>query len=75
MSGLIELKEAIQKYHPNPELSLVEKAYAFSENAHAGQVRASGEPYFNHVVETALLVATMRLDIPSVIAALVTPSR
>lgn len=70
MSGVKELKEAIQKYHPNPELSLVEKAYAFAENAHAGQVRASGEPYFKHVVETALLVAAMRLDIPSVIAAL-----
>lgn len=70
MVGFSELSEAIQRYHPKPNLELVERAYLFAEAAHAGQIRASGEPYFTHVVNTALLVCEMRLDIASVIAAL-----
>ena len=70
MAGLQELKDAIEKYHPSPDLALVEKAYHFAENAHAGQVRVSGDLYFTHLVETALIVCEMRLDIPSVAAAL-----
>ncbi len=67
---LQDILEAVHRYHPNPDLAIVEKAYNFAENAHAGQVRATGEPYFNHLVETALLVCQLKLDIPSVAAAL-----
>lgn len=70
MAGLQDLKDAIEKYHPSPDIALVEKAYHFAENAHAGQVRVSGDPYFTHLLETALIVCEMRLDIPSVAAAL-----
>ena len=34
----------IAKYHPNDDLSLVEKAFVFADEAHKGQVRKSGEP-------------------------------
>lgn len=66
----VRIEEALRKYHPSPDLPLVEKAYKFAENCHRTQVRASGEPYLNHVVETALLVCQLKLDVPSVVAAL-----
>jgi GTP pyrophosphokinase len=65
-----QVAEAVRKYHPSPDLDLVRAAYELAEKQHRGQVRASGEPYFNHVVETALLVCQLKLDVPSVIAAL-----
>ncbi|NDC39661.1 MAG: bifunctional (p)ppGpp synthetase/guanosine-3',5'-bis(diphosphate) 3'-pyrophosphohydrolase, partial [Proteobacteria bacterium] len=64
------LSAAIQKYHPEPDLGLVKKAYDFAESSHRGQVRASGEPYFQHLAETALLACQLKVDIPTVCAAL-----
>ncbi|MCO6432141.1 MAG: bifunctional (p)ppGpp synthetase/guanosine-3',5'-bis(diphosphate) 3'-pyrophosphohydrolase [Deltaproteobacteria bacterium] len=64
------LAEAIQKYHPNPDIKLVKDAYDFAARIHRGQVRASGEPYLNHLIGTALLACELKLDIPSVVAAL-----
>lgn len=65
-----QLADALKKYHPNPDLDLLKKAYVFSVECHKGQIRASGEPYFTHVEETALLVCKLRLDEPSVVASL-----
>ncbi len=65
-----EIATAIKAYYPSPDLELVRKAYDMAEQAHKGQVRASGEPYFSHVVETALLVCQLRLDMSSVMGAL-----
>jgi len=41
---------------------LVEGAYRFSEWAHRGQKRKTGEPYFNHAVETAKCLADWGMD-------------
>ena len=41
---------------------LVEKAYSFAEKAHAGQLRASGEPYIIHPYNTALILAEFKAD-------------
>ncbi|MFM1848948.1 MAG: 3-pyrophosphokinae and (p)ppGpp 3-pyrophosphohydrolase, partial [Pseudomonadota bacterium] len=65
-----QIATQIQKYHPSPDLDSVKNAYNFAAEQHRGQVRASGEPYLNHLFETALLVCKLRLDIPSVVAAL-----
>ncbi|NLF24889.1 MAG: bifunctional (p)ppGpp synthetase/guanosine-3',5'-bis(diphosphate) 3'-pyrophosphohydrolase [Deltaproteobacteria bacterium] len=65
-----EIANAIRSYHPSPDIDLVRRAYDFSELNHRGQVRASGESYFGHLVETALLVCELKLDILSVAAAL-----
>ncbi len=65
-----ELATLVQSYYPNPDLELLRKAYDFAENAHKGQVRASGEPYFIHVFSTAILTAQLSLDLPSIMAAL-----
>ncbi len=65
-----QIAEALKKYHPTPDLAALKKAYEFAEECHRGQVRASGEPYFKHVEETAMLVCQLKLDEPSVIASL-----
>jgi guanosine-3',5'-bis(diphosphate) 3'-pyrophosphohydrolase len=61
---------ALSEYHPAPDLEIVERAYDFILEHHGEQRRASGEPYINHLVETALLVCALRLDVASVTAAL-----
>ena len=46
------------------------KAYQFGKQAHQGQLRKSGEPYFTHCVEVATILAEMRLDSVTISAAL-----
>lgn len=47
---------------------LVERAYRVAERAHEGQKRASGEPYINHCLAVADILAEMRVP-PEVVAA------
>jgi guanosine-3',5'-bis(diphosphate) 3'-pyrophosphohydrolase len=47
--------------------ALIEKAYNFAKQAHEGQLRKSGEPYFLHVATTAKNLAD--LDMSSVVIA------
>lgn len=49
---------------------LIEKAYLFAERAHEGQKRNSGEPYFNHVFETAKILASIGMDTKTIVAGL-----
>lgn len=58
-----------------PDLSpsdrlMIERAYYKAENAHAGQYRKSGEPYFTHCVAVATILAEMKLDAEAIAAAL-----
>ena len=46
----------------------VRKAWEYAESAHAGQIRESGEPYFDHPAAVAFILAEMDLD-PNTIAA------
>ena len=50
---------------------LLERAYRFSEKAHAGQVRKSGEPYVTHCVEVAKILAELQLDSVTVASGLI----
>ncbi len=47
---------------------LIIRACEFSSRAHAGQLRKSGEPYYNHVFATGLNLAGLKMD-PDTIAA------
>ncbi len=60
----------MREYHPKADLDLVRDAYLFAEAAHQGQTRASGEPYINHSVAVASVLADLRLDPVTVAAAL-----
>jgi guanosine-3',5'-bis(diphosphate) 3'-pyrophosphohydrolase len=65
---LEDITQAIKKYHPHPNLEQIEAAYNFAAEKHKGQLRASGEPYINHLIGTALLACQLKLDESSVIA-------
>jgi GTP pyrophosphokinase len=49
---------------------LVRKAYRYSDNAHLGQKRQSGEPYITHPIAVAAQCAEWRLDTHALMAAL-----
>ena len=70
MVPLAELVEKVRAYHPQADTALIEKAYAYSERMHDGQMRKSGDPYFIHPSSVAGVIAEMRLDTASVCAAL-----
>jgi guanosine-3',5'-bis(diphosphate) 3'-pyrophosphohydrolase len=63
-----ELMKMLQANRPNEDLGIVEKAYDYSQKNHAGQVRASGQPYVMHPLEVACVLAEMKMD-PVAIAA------
>ena len=47
------------------------RAYRFSERAHRGQFRNSGEPYVTHCVEVAKILAELQLDTTTVASGLI----
>ena len=63
-----ELLRTMRANRPSDDLELVRKAYEFSQIHHAGQLRASGEPYLVHPLGVALVLAEMKMD-PVAIAA------
>lgn len=65
------LARALEAYVERVDVPAVRAAYELAAEAHAGQKRASGEPFVNHAVEVATIVAELRLDTASVTSALV----
>lgn len=68
--NLDELIERLRLYDSQSDFTLLEKAYYFSEKAHSGQLRRSGEPYFFHPLGVAGILSDLRLDLPSVMTGL-----
>jgi GTP diphosphokinase / guanosine-3',5'-bis(diphosphate) 3'-diphosphatase len=58
----------LPKSYSPADKELVERAYNFANLAHADQTRASGEPYINHCLSVAKILAEMRVP-PQVVAA------
>ena len=52
------------------QVAEVYRAYLFGAEAHAGQQRVSGEPYIYHPLEVARIMAEMRMDHRSIVAAI-----
>jgi GTP pyrophosphokinase len=65
-----QLTLALKKYLKTPDIDLIWEAYRFSDKAHAGQMRKTGEPYISHPVSVAMILAKLHLDTPTIIAAL-----
>ncbi len=65
-----ELCELLESYLEPSQVQLVYRAYRFGAEAHQGQRRLSGEPYITHPLAVAKILAEMRLDAPSIIAAI-----
>lgn len=64
------LKKNISEYLTPEQVELVQKAYVVARDAHEGQTRSSGEPYITHPVEVTQILANMRLDHETLMAAL-----
>ena len=54
--------QRIRMYHPNTDISMIEKAYHFAADKHKGQKRKSGEPYIIHPLCVGLILADLELD-------------
>jgi guanosine-3',5'-bis(diphosphate) 3'-pyrophosphohydrolase len=52
------------------EIDQVRQAYRFADEAHLGQLRASGEPYITHPIAVALQCTEWKLDAQALMAAL-----
>lgn len=64
------LRKEVLQLRPDLDIALLDKAYAFAEKAHEGQVRYSGEPYIIHPVEVARILLTLNPDMAAMQAAL-----
>ena len=67
---LDDIVERIQSYNPGADVDMLRRAYIFSAKAHQGQTRLSGEAYLIHPIEVAAVLASLKLDVPSVAAGL-----
>ena len=70
MSEIAEFTRHLGNYLPLPDIALVERAFEFSDSAHRGQFRKSGEPYITHPLAVASILSQWRLDAQGLAAAL-----
>ncbi len=68
--GLDRLNRRMERYLPAEHVKQVMSAYEFAAKAHEGQQRQSGEPYISHPVAVATLLAELKLDAQTLMAAL-----
>ncbi|OVF52362.1 bifunctional GTP diphosphokinase/guanosine-3',5'-bis(diphosphate) 3'-diphosphatase [Morganella morganii] len=64
------LNHIVKDYLPKEQIDLLKQAYIVARDAHEGQTRSSGEPYITHPVAVACILAEMRLDLETLMAAL-----
>ncbi len=65
-----ELVERVQKYKPDANEALLNKAYVYAMQKHGQQKRASGDPYISHPLEVAAILTEMHLDESTIAVAL-----
>ncbi|HEV2439694.1 MAG TPA: bifunctional (p)ppGpp synthetase/guanosine-3',5'-bis(diphosphate) 3'-pyrophosphohydrolase [bacterium] len=65
-----DLLRRVRETIPRGDQDLVLRAYEYARDAHAGQTRASGEPYVSHSVAVASILVGLRLDAATIAAAL-----
>jgi len=65
-----ELVERVQRYKPDVNEALLNKAYVYAMQKHGSQKRASGDPYFSHPLEVAAILTDMHLDEATIAVAL-----
>src|SRR4030095_506033 len=70
MSEIAEFTKHLGHYLPQRDVALVKSAFEFSESAHRGQFRKSGEPYITHPLAVASILSQWRLDAQGLAAAL-----
>ncbi len=68
--ALKKIIETVKVYLPHANFARINEAYEFAKKAHAGQLRFSGEPYFNHPVAATFHLLALQPDEDAVIACL-----
>ncbi|MCD6162524.1 MAG: bifunctional (p)ppGpp synthetase/guanosine-3',5'-bis(diphosphate) 3'-pyrophosphohydrolase [candidate division Zixibacteria bacterium] len=61
----------IEAFNANIDIPLIRKAYEFSDKAHDGQFRESGDHYIEHCLETAFILAEQHMDSTTIAAGLI----
>jgi guanosine-3',5'-bis(diphosphate) 3'-pyrophosphohydrolase len=67
---VLELRDLLNTYLDPGKIAIVLKAFEVAEKAHHGQTRKTGEPYIYHPVAVARILANLRMDHESIVAAL-----
>jgi len=65
-----ELIATVRQNRPSDDTEIIRKAWEYCLEHHAGQLRASGEPYVLHPLEVAQVLAEMKLDSTAIAAGL-----
>jgi RelA/SpoT family (p)ppGpp synthetase len=65
-----DLTDRLKVYMSSGDIQKVKAAFRFSDTAHLGQFRKSGEPYITHPIAVAKILAHWRMDVGAVQAAL-----
>ncbi len=68
--NLAEFIIAVESYNANIDIPLVRKAYEFSDRFHAGQFRESGDPFVEHCLNVAFILAEQHMDSSTIAAGL-----
>lgn len=69
--NLAEFVIRIESFNANVNIPLLRKAYEFSDRAHQGQFRESGDPYVQHCLEVAFILAEQHLDTATITAGMI----
>jgi GTP diphosphokinase / guanosine-3',5'-bis(diphosphate) 3'-diphosphatase len=65
-----ELVERVKAYDPDADEAVLNRAYVYTVQKHGTQKRASGDPYFSHPIEVAGLMTELKLDLETIVTAL-----
>ncbi|MEV9639650.1 bifunctional (p)ppGpp synthetase/guanosine-3',5'-bis(diphosphate) 3'-pyrophosphohydrolase [Mammaliicoccus sciuri] len=63
-----DIFELVAKYMNEEHVDFIKKAFVVAKAAHEGQFRSSGEPYINHPIQVAGILAELQMD-PETVAA------
>jgi GTP diphosphokinase / guanosine-3',5'-bis(diphosphate) 3'-diphosphatase len=69
-TGISQLLDKLEGYLPPAQVERVREAYDFGAERHQGQKRVSGEPFITHPVAVADILADLKLDADTLVAAI-----
>jgi len=70
MSDNYPLTNQVKSYNPTLDPSIIEGAIAYAKDMHDGQTRSSGEAYYTHPVAVAEILASMKMDVGTILTAI-----
>lgn len=70
MTEFEPLRHEINQYLTPPQITAIEQAYCFAKEAHKNQIRYTGESYITHPIAVAVILAQMRMDPQTLMAAI-----